>query len=132
MFKTPSYEWNSTHKTFGIQVRAFRKGLDETYPEFGWCLYVLIYDNHPLFDKPELFVEGLDFHGGCTYDEKYTRTPARGIRYDWQKDSSYLKIGCDYQHYMDNFDHFNPSQGIPFEIEHDAKHLVEQMSEFSK
>jgi hypothetical protein len=127
MFDTPSYEWTKKEKTFGIQIRSF-----ENSDGYGWCLYVLVYDNHPYFEKPSELIDILDFHGGCTYDEKFTMSPARGIRYDWQKECSYLKIGCDYQHYKDGFCEYHPKDGIPFKIEKDAISLSAQMSELCK
>jgi hypothetical protein len=127
MFDTPSYEWTKKEKTFAIQIRSF-KNLDG----YGWCLYVLVYDNHPYFEKPSELIDIFDFHGGCTYDEKFTMSPARGIRYDWQKECSYLKIGCDYQHYQDNFCEYHPRDGIPFKIEKDAISLSAQMSKLCK
>lgn len=125
-----SHEWNQKHKTFGVQIRAFTQGLQND--EFGWCLYAIIYDNNPLFNNPEFLIEKLYFHGGCTYDEKFTQIPARGLRYDWMKERSYLKIGCDYLHYQDNFDSCNPAHGIPLQIKRDAENLVLQLSELCK
>lgn len=127
MFTDPSITWTKKHKQFAIQVNAFRN-LDG----FGWCLYALVYDNHPYFDKPSELIDILDFHGGCTYEEKFTQTPARGIRYDWQKELSYLKIGCDYQHYQDHFYIEDPKHGVPFAIVQDAKRLEAQMSGLCK
>lgn len=127
MFDTPSYEWTKKEKTFGIQIRSF-----QNTDGYGWCLYVLVYDNHPYFEKPKDLIDILDFHGGCTYEEKFTQTPACGIRYDWQKESAYLKIGCDYQHYQDYFYINDPKDGIPLAIKRDAKNLAAQMSELSK
>lgn len=115
-------EWLLKTDTFGIMIRAWKLSDD-----WVWNMYVLIYDNHPLFSDAEAVCD-LDFHGGCTFEEKITHAPARGIRYDWQKERSYLKVGCDYHHYWD--DHFmrcDPADGIPGTIQADAQRLFEEL-----
>lgn len=119
-------EWIVKAKTFGIQVRCWNLSGD-----WVWNMYALIYDNHPLFEDPER-AYNLGFHGGCTYDEKISSEPARGIRYDWQKLRSMLKVGCDYNHYGDEyFNQCSPEDGIPLGILLDAEALYKQLEELA-
>jgi len=119
-------EWTLKTNTFGIQIRCW-----DLSGRWVWNMYALIYDNHPLFKDPER-AYNLDFHGGCTYDEKISSEPARGIKYDWQKLRSMLKIGCDYNHYRDDyFNECRPEDGIPLEIQQDAESLYRQLENAS-
>lgn len=119
-----SHEWTFKTSTFGIQIRCW-----DLSGSWVWNMYALIYDNHPLFLEPERATD-LDFHGGCTYDEKFTQEPARGIKYEWQKARSMLKIGCDYNHYCDTyFNQCGPEDGIPSSIQEDAQRLYRQLEE---
>lgn len=117
---SPSYEWMVYKcKHFGVQVRAWPKS-----DGFGWNVYALIYDSHPLFNDVERAMN-LPFHNGATLDDRITQSPARGIRYDWQKTYQWLKVGSDYQHYQDeHFCEYDPAKGIPWEIKCDVMSLV--------
>lgn len=116
------HEWILKTDSFGIQVCCGRIGED-----WVWTMYVLVYDNHPLYSSPEAVCD-LEFHGGCTYDEKVTNTPARGIRYEWQKERSLLKVGCDYHHWGDEYlCGCDPEDGIPGTILYDARQLLKEM-----
>ena len=86
------------------------------FGEHCWCLYVLIFNTHPLFEKAYKNKSDYDldlgdelygaFHGGCTY-------------YNKQKD--WVKIGCDYQHLGD--ERFLEQEDLPQEIIADARDL---------
>lgn len=122
----PRHEWMFKCKTFGIVVSCYSP--DDV--EWTWCLYALIYDNHPLFNDPEAAVEQLPWHCGCTYEERFSQEPARGIRYEWQRKGEWLKVGADYAHLYD--DHYKicpPSDGIPPGVMADARELFDVLTE---
>ncbi|MNV72763.1 hypothetical protein D3C71_1658750 [compost metagenome] len=117
------HEWILKTETFGILIFCSKRTDD-----WVWTMYALVYDNHPLFNTPQSVCD-LEFHGGCTYDEKFTVEPARGVRYDWQKASTYLKIGCDYNHAWDEFyTRCDPADGIPAAIQRDAQRLYDDLA----
>src|SRR5690606_3047971 len=81
------HEWIFKGRSFGIVVSCH--SLDRVdIVEWTWCLYALIYDNHPLFKDPEAAVEQLPWHCGCTYEERFTQEPARG--HEWQRKGEWL------------------------------------------
>jgi hypothetical protein len=118
----PSYEWTiEKTRLFSVTVRSWHTG-----DGFGWNVYAYIFEEHPLFNNLEA-AYNLPFHGGCTYQQIITTTPPE-MTYDWQKEYKSLKVGSDYQHYMD--DHFmlcDPANGIPYEIMRDAETLVQSL-----
>lgn len=121
----PRYEWIWKGSQFSILVSCHESFGDE----WAWCIYALIYDNHPLFMNVEAAVEQLPWHCGCTYDERFTQEPARGIRYDWQRKGEWLKIGADYSHLHDEyFRACPPSEGVPGAVLSDARELFEALS----
>lgn len=119
----PSYEWTiEKTRLFCVTVRAWSRE-----DKFGWNVYANIFEEHPLFNNVEA-AKCLHFHGGCTYDQIITHAPAEGIKYDWQKEYKTLKVGSDYQHYMDEyFETCDPAYGIPSSVLYDAMQLVEQL-----
>lgn len=120
---TKRHEWMWKGKAFGIMVSCHRSGDGWT-----WCLYALIYDNHPLFKDPEAAVDQLSWHCGSTYDERFTQEPARGIRYDWQRKGEWLKVGCDYAHIYDGYEQrCCPDDGIPATVARDAQVLFDEL-----
>ena len=120
IFDTPSHEWMVyRNEKFGVKVRSFPQGNG-----FGWNVYALIYDSHPLFADVQRALN-LPFHWGPTLDKFISEEPAQGIRYDWQKVGKYLKVGSDYQHlHDDEFQQCDPVNGIPHQIRRDAEELV--------
>lgn len=121
------FEWVFKGKDFGIIVSCH--GLDrDAHDNWAWCLYALIYDSHPLFNDAESAIENLPWHGDCTYEERFFQEPARGIRYQWQRKGEWLKIGCDYSHYGDEFYRSeSPEDGIPASIQRDAQALFDAL-----
>lgn len=109
-------------------IRSFRPGLASlgNAPEMAWCLYVLIDEGHPLYEKASQNTTDYDiilgdmiypfFHEGCTF---------------YHKNSDYIKIGCDYQHGCDKFimsDTF--SDEIPSVILEDIKDLYKFFEDY--
>ncbi len=123
-FGTPAYEWIIRGKDFAVQIRAWNKNSEE----WAWNIYALIFEAHPLFQKPEQ-TKQLHFHGGCTYDALFSSKPLEGIQYDWQREIQYIKVGSDYQHYMDHYENEDPKQGIPFSLQRDAEILFKELEE---
>lgn len=115
----PASEWTVYQgKTFSVQVRAWNSN-----DEWRWNVYALIFEGHRLHQNINAAL-CLPFHWGATYDKRIVTSPAQGKRYDWEKISDCLKIGSDYMHYEDNYEHCNPKAGIPPMIRHDAQQLV--------
>lgn len=121
----PATEWTVYQgKTFSVQVRAWRGYSDE----WKWNVYALIFDGHPLHQNVEAAL-GLHFHGGVTYDKRIVTSPAQGVRYEFEKISDCLKVGGDYMHYGDYYEHADPKDGIPPNIYHDAQTLAQELLE---
>lgn len=95
-------------------------------PDWRWCAYLTITENHPLFDKDVDFWH--DYcHCGCTFFE----TTEKGSFNTWGSSfedrdfdtfTKYRVIGMDFSHYRDNFD-VDPKDGIPWYIEKCAMEL---------
>lgn len=115
-------------KTFSVEVKHWHTN---GYPEFGvspeehWCLYVNIGKKHPLFQSARKNICDYDtdlgqkiysnWHGGCTY---------------YNKQVSYVKIGCDYSHIFD--EEFLGCKEMPSEVEKDARELFSFFEESEK
>lgn len=123
-FEKCAYEW-LVHRddTFTVEIRGWTKEDGKS----AWNVYANIFDTHPYFNDIGKALD-LHFHGGVTYEQRITRSPAQGIRYSWQRDQEYLKFGSDYQHLHDDwFASQNPALGIPHEIKVDATQLVKDL-----
>ncbi len=124
-FTNPAYEWTTRGKDFNIQIRAWKTS-DTEFGVWVWNVYALISEKHPLFKTPAA-TKSLHFHGGCTFDQVVTALPVEGIEYDWQKEYSYIKVGSDYAHYMDNYEQEDPKNGIPWAVQRDAEELFKEL-----
>jgi len=114
--------WIKKDKTFTVSAKAWLSG-----DKWMWNVYAYIFDNHPLFLKPEI-AKGLPLNCGCTFDEITTSLPAEGIKYNWQKIKRKLVVGSDYAHiYDDHENHPSPVYGVPVNILADAKELAEAL-----
>lgn len=122
-FDNSAYEWIVYRDAnFSVEVRSWGD-----LGKHHWNVYANIFDTHPFFNDIEKALD-LHFHGGVTYDQRISQSPAQGIRYDWQKEHIYLKVGSDYSHlYDDWFADQDPACGIPIEIQRDATTLVDQL-----
>ena len=144
-FENPAIEWTVyKDNNFSVVIRNWKTKTrypdsdiqykqnpdsDGCYVVNRWNVYAHIFDTHRLFDKPET-VMNAPFHGGCNYEQKITFTPALGLRYDWQKEHTTYKFGCDYAHLYDSrFEEYDGKDGVPYEIQNDAKELVEWLKE---
>lgn len=88
-----SEEWMWKGKDFNVLLRKHK--MESTYDN-TWCLYAVIGNGHPLFEKASQNTTDYDlelgdelygnFHGGCTF---------------YAKQATYVKIGCDYKHIDD-------------------------------
>ena len=122
-FENPAYEWLIyRNDNFTVQVRSW---VDSN--KHHWNVYANIFDTHPFFNEMTKVLD-LHFHGGVTYEQRITHTPAQGIKYSWQKSYETLKVGSDYAHLHDDwFATQDPIFGIPSEIKSDATQLVNQL-----
>lgn len=120
-------------KTFCVTVKGWNttgfNGMDFENPveKFNWNVYASIYEGHPLFNGSESDFHSLPFHGGCTYDKIIKTSPSQGIKYDFEKETTTLKLGSDYAHLGDYENHQSPIDGIPYYIERDAKALSDAL-----
>lgn len=140
-FENPSFEWIVyKDENFSVTVKNWKT---KSFPRYSgvytednmivincWNVYVNVSDTHPLFNRPNC-IHSAPMHGGVTYEEKFSQTPAFGIKYDWQKEHVYYKFGSDYAHaYDEYFEEYDGVDGVPFEIQRDAQELVEWMLDF--
>jgi len=111
-------------KDFNVEV----VGWESEKGKWNWNVYAYIFETHKLFADQDAWYE-LPFNCGATLEDRIITGPARGIRYDWQKETETIKLGSDYNHIHDNYDHHpSPADGIPSNIYHDAKVLVESLT----
>ena len=123
----PAREWTvfTDRKNFSVQLRAWYN-----HDHWGWNLYALIFDTHPLHQNVEAALD-LPFHYGATYNKRIVTSPAQGIRYNFDRVSDVLKVGNDYAHYQDDWAMTSdPKDGIPGRIQEDAIMLAETLSAF--
>ena len=134
-FDVCSHEWVVfKNNEFSVVIKHWqRKGWNSFSGEFTkenmvminhWNVYANVFEGTELFDNIER-LESAPWHGGVTYQEKFTQRPAKGIQYDWQKEHSYYKYGSDYAHvYDEHFETEDGKDGIPYEIQGNARALV--------
>lgn len=124
-FDTPTYKWAVYRcRSFSVEIQGWQRD-----QKFGWNVYAYIFEEHPYFKDVRKALD-LHFHGGPTLEQLIHESPAQGIRYSFQSEHSYLKIGSDYQHlYDDWFETQDPVFGIPAEVRSDAKQLVLELLE---
>ena len=112
-------DYRLSGKTFNVIVTHWHTDgyADVVSPEEHWCLYVVIGKDHPLYEmacdnKDDEY--GYDtgdkvydsWHGGCTFYDKQT---------------TYVEIGCDYQHLWD--EQYWSCTEMPEDIKNDAMDL---------
>lgn len=124
--KVTEYNVAGTH--FNVQIKHwYTKGYEDLdiRGTHHWCLYAVIGEEHPLFENAiqnecdydtdlgnEIYPK---FHGGCTY---------------YNKQLTYVKIGCDYNHIYDEY--YVSCEELPSGIEQDAKELFDWFNEKDK
>jgi hypothetical protein len=123
-FDKPSYDWTVfKNQQFSVSIHAWH-----SFEGFGWNVYANIFDTHPLHLDPQNAMDSLHLHGGATYDKYVTYEPSLGVKHDWQTVSKTLKIGSDYLHLYDDWaPACDPADGVPMQIQSDARELVEQL-----
>lgn len=97
-------------------------------PDWRWCAYLTITENHPLFDKD------IDFwhaycHCGCTFFETSEKRSFNTWGSSFEESvfdtfTKYRVIGMDFSHLGDNYD-VDPKDGIPPAIYNAAMHLFD-------
>lgn len=118
-------EWIIRGDNFSVSItHVFRRGYPEEgiMPEHCWCLYATIFSKHRLFEKACENKTDYDidlgdklygsFHCGCTY---------------YNRQSDYVKIGCDYQHLGDEY--YARCSDLPNDIISDAEDLFNYLKE---
>lgn len=115
-----SVEWGIYRgKKFTVFIRGWKSG-----EEFHWNVYACIFEGHPFFGNGDAMFS-MPLHGGPTYDRFIIAEPVEGIKYAWQRIEKSYKIGSDYSHYGDNYEHCSYDDGIPPMIRHDAEELAQ-------
>lgn len=93
--------------------------------EYCYCLYVIIGENHILYEKAskgkdDAYDYGdeiyLNWHQGCTF---------------YHVNNKCVKIGCDYQHYGDEQFLYENSDEVPEQIQQDIINLYQYFSKES-
>ena len=113
-------------KDFMVEVVGWESPKDK----WNWNVYAYIYESHKLFGDKDKCLE-LPFNCGATLEDKIKTSPAWGIKYDWQKETETIKLGSDYNHIYDSYDHHpSPADGIPANIYSDAKVLAEALEKY--
>ncbi len=113
-------DYKLSGKTFCVIVTHWHTN---GYPDVGiapkehWCLYVVIGNTHPLFK--EACDNGEDQYGYDHGDKIYPNWHGGCTFYD--KQETYVKIGCDYQHVWDE-QYWNCTE-MPGDVEDDARDL---------
>jgi hypothetical protein len=121
-----SIEWTIHQgKDFSVTVRGWTtQGLNGV--ENRWNVYANVFDNHPFFGKIDALLS-LHFHGGPTFEKLITTEPAQGVRFDFERINKTYKIGSDYSHAWDNYEHCAIDDGIPPMILQDAEELAMEL-----
>ncbi len=118
-------QWIAPGNGFSVEVQAWI-----SIDGYIWNLYAHIFETHPIFEDNQA-INNLPVHGGVSYDSESVNQPLGGVRYDWQKVSKVKKVGCDYNHLGDDyFTLCDGSEGMPTEIERDAKELFEFLENY--
>ena len=113
-------------KGFSVEIKAWNSKYTG-YNNFMWNIYVHIYERNPLFTMVDT-VMNLSFHGGVSFDEITTTSPAKWIIHEWQKERRTLTVGCDYNHFRDDyFNNCDPEDGIPDRVLLGAKNLINEV-----
>ena len=116
------FDLNGKH--FKVQAKQTVRNYYGIMPnENAWCLYMILYPSHPLFEQAAANTTDYDtdlgnkiypnWHGGCTY---------------YHKNNDYVKIGCDYQHVGDEEIEHDFSDGINGIVLYDMRNLYEFFS----
>jgi len=101
---------------FNVEIKHTFRGSGGYLGEHNWCLYVVIGTEHrksrraraAKYDYDTDLGDKIypDWHGGCTY---------------YNKQKTYVKIGCDYNHSGDEY--YSHCDKLPREILEDAEKL---------
>ena len=99
--------------------------------DWKWNVYAYIYDNNSLYENCGELSKA-PFSGGITLALQETSEPLGGVKYSWQKESKFIRVGSDYSHIWDSCTrHLSPFDGIPPHIERDAILLSEWLGKHS-
>lgn len=136
---TISYKKRAKNDTFFIEIAHTLRPVwyaPEIF-ESNWCLYCKIFSNHPLFEKL-LAVQAFDysgaqdvinfpFHGGVTYVQ---HTLTYNLKRELEVGN--ITVGCDYQHYGDDWYQQVLTLEDNYRIQEDALALEEYLLSFGK
>lgn len=89
-----------------------------------WNVYAIIYQNHPLYKS----LKKIDNDDYNTANEKFNFPFHGGVTFV-RNENSYIKIGDDYQHYMDDE---SESWSLPLTVEYEANKLFEYLKSFTE
>lgn len=104
-----------------VRKNPFAKG----EKEYCYCLYVIIGENHRLFEKASKGKDDDYDYGDEIYPDWY-----QGCTF-YHVNNKYIKIGCDYQHYGDEPFLYDDSDEVPEKIKQDIIDLYQYFSKES-
>lgn len=123
-------EWRMNGKNFNVAVVRHAEIIPEAFKGLlhdggnRWCVYAHIFPTHPFFkdftgrDLYQKATRAMPLHCGCSYLEY--------PMYD--NVVSCVKVGADYNHYMDDFSHFKTKEEAS-EVFRDAEGLYKWLTE---
>lgn len=122
--------WNKTYNEHNFSIEVVRWSFDSSPYEHNWNVYAYLYPKHPLFvvlrdeEDKSTYSDSLDdipFHCGCTL-RQYIKT----------NEDECVKIGSDYQHYMDDRFRQYKTKEQALEVFVDAERLARYLIAYGK
>jgi hypothetical protein len=119
--------WIDRQQTYDVEVKAW---FSEGMKLWHWNIYARIYENHPLFNKPEILKEEWPINCDISYSYLITTTPAFGIIYNRERIHNIYKLGCDYDSYAVSNNSISPFEKIPDYVKRDAVELSNWLKQY--
>ena len=136
--------WTGTHNGVGFEINNWKsKDIMNDGDKDNWTYYIFLHlDRIPKESKPNSFwlkpqrftisdrvhydynkhpvIDGIDFHGGCTWYSK---------EHGFDKTPKVIKIGCDYMHLFDE-NHFYYIESIVAEVKNTIERFRELVPDY--
>ncbi len=105
--------------------------IDVSYYNNSWQYYIYLNADNSIFPPETMIKEVSDkcndageFHCGVTYCERIKHQHCDDPKERWQKDFSFFKVGCDYNHYWDEGHYYDLDSVL-----NDAKNTIKKLKE---